>query len=80
MDGAALRDFRAVGQTLPVPPELVLGSNPTLVSLWELELIRGWSTAYRDTSTNFAEALALAQDSGASKSSWSKHLHFAGSR
>jgi hypothetical protein len=80
MDQAALRDFRKAGETLPVPPDDVLGSNPTLVSLWELELLHGYNTVYRDTSTNFSEALALAPSAESSGSSWFKHLHFAGSR
>lgn len=78
MDQAALRDFRKAGGSLPAPPEELLGSDPTLVSLWELELLHGYNTEYRDTSTNFSEALALASAEGGG--SWFKHLRFAGSR
>lgn len=80
MDQAALRDFRKAGDSLPVPPESVLGSDPTLVSLWELELLHGYNTEYRDTSTNFSEALALASNETSSGPPWFKHLRFAGSR
>ncbi|MFL5349338.1 MAG: hypothetical protein ACJ8AT_31445 [Hyalangium sp.] len=62
------------------PPEEVLGSDPTLVSLWELELLHGYNTEFRDTSTNFSEALALASNAASSGPSWFKHLRFAGSR
>ncbi len=80
MDRAAMRDFRKAGDTLPVPPEDVLGSDPTLVSLWELELLHGYNTEYRDTSTNFSAALALASSAESTGPSWFKHLRFAGSR
>jgi hypothetical protein len=80
MDRAALRDFRTAGDTLPAPPEELLGSDPTLISLWELELVRGRNTEYRETSTNFAQALALAPGEATSGPAWFKHLRFAGSR
>ncbi|MBJ6759594.1 TonB C-terminal domain-containing protein [Myxococcaceae bacterium JPH2] len=72
IDRGALANIRAAGGTLPEPPQEALGSRTQLVSLWELELVRGWDTHHRDVSFDFAGAIA--------ESDYFKHLKLTGAQ